>query len=275
VLAPGRGAALLSLTAGGRDVLRPTPPDAEPDPRGPLETGCFPLVPYANRIAHGRFPFAGQDHRVPLNFGDHPHSLHGVGWTAPWTVEQADGESALLSHTHGGGAGWPWRYRAEQRLTLTPGGIVLDLSLTNLSDTAMPGGIGFHPYFALEAGMALRFAARGVWLSTPDLLPDRIAPAATLGDWGAEGGAAVAGDTLVDNCYAGWDGTARVTSPGGRVVTMTARGAPFLHVYRPPGEAFFCLEPVTHMPDALNRDGGMDVLAPGATMAITMEIGVA
>ena len=41
-------------------------------------------------------------------------------------------------------------------------------------------------------------------------------------------------------------------------------------VYTPPGKDFFCAEPVSHMPDAINRmdepEHGLIVLHPGETM---------
>ena len=78
---------------------------------------------------------------------------------------------------------------------------------------------------------------------------------------------------LVDHCYTGWGGRAVIARHDGDVV-LTADGAPALHVYVPPGEDFFCAEPVTAMPDAVNR-GEAAVLAPGARMAIGMRIGSA
>ena len=57
VLRPELGGSVASLTWKGRDVLRPTPAEAT----DPLQTACFPLVPYANRIAGGRFAFGGRE----------------------------------------------------------------------------------------------------------------------------------------------------------------------------------------------------------------------
>ncbi|WP_255245609.1 hypothetical protein [Sphingobium sp. D43FB] len=55
-------------------------------------------------------------------------------------------------------------------------------------------------------------------------------------------------------------------------LTLTASGADWLHVYRPPGSDAFCLEPVSHMPDALNRADGMAIVVPGATHSLSMRI---
>ena len=265
-LLPALGGAIGALRHDGRDVLRPTPAGA----RDVLETGCFPLVPYANRIAYGRFGFAGQSHQLPLNFGDHPHSLHGLGWRAEWAVMKTGQDHAMLVHAHDGRAGWPWAYRAEQRVVLAPGNVRVELSLTNLANAPMPAGLGLHPYFPCDAQTRLRFEAEGVWLADATMLPTEVAVAAHFGDWAA--GAVVAGETLIDNAYEGWHGAARIGQAWGGF-TMRGEGAGVLHLFRPSGTDFFCAEPASHLPDAINRDG-MDALAPGESRTLAMTLNV-
>src|SRR3954447_21048772 len=58
-----------------------------------LNAGCFPLVPFANRIRDGQFSCGGRVVRLAPNMAGDPSPLHGQGWLAPWTVERC-GESA-------------------------------------------------------------------------------------------------------------------------------------------------------------------------------------
>lgn len=266
-LSPSLGGALLWFAADGADLLRRTPDGAT----DPLETASFALVPYANRIAHGCFTFDGVTCQLPLNFGDHPHSLHGFGWQTGWTAIETSARHATLVHAHGGDAGWPWAYRAEQKVVLTESRLSMSLTISNEGERPMPAGLGFHPYFAADEATRLQFDAGSLWLSTPDMLPEREAPADALGDWSRA--AAVLGDSLIDNVYGGWSGVARVERGDGLNLVLTGEGAEWLHVYRPPDFAFFCLEPVSHMPDAINR-GGMAVVAPGQQMTVGMTIAV-
>lgn len=266
-LSPSLGGALLWFAADGADLLRRTPDGAT----DPLETANFPLVPYANRIAHGRFTFDGTTCQLPLNFGDHPHSLHGFGWQTAWMAVETSERHATLVHEHGGDAGWPWAYRAEQTVVLTQSSLSLTLTITNEGDRPMPAGLGFHPYFAGDAATRLQFDAGSLWLSTPDMLPEREAPADALGDWSRP--SPVLGDSLIDNVYGGWSGVARVERGDGLRLVLTGDGVDWLHVYRPPGLDFFCLEPVSHMPDAIHR-GGMAVVDPGRQSRIGMTIAV-
>lgn len=266
-LSPAVGGSLRWLALDGVDLLRRAPEGAA----DPLAMASFPLVPYANRIADGRFTFDGQDYQLPRNFGDHPHSIHGFGWQATWTASETAETAATLVHDHGGDAGWPWPYRAQQQIALTPSQLSMSLSLRNGGDAPMPAGLGFHPYFLADPATTLRFDARSLWLSTPAMLPDREVSADALGDWSRP--AMVRGDRLIDNAYAGWTGPAIVARGDGLRLTIDATGADMLHVYRPPGSVDFCLEPVSHMPDAINRNA-MPVLAPGATLRLSMTIAI-
>ena len=246
--------------------MRPLPPGA----RDPLQSACFPLLPYANRIALGRFPFHGETYQLPRNFGDHPHSLHGLGWQRAWSAAASGPSSAVLGHAHDGGPGWPWAYRAEQRLELTEGGLIAELALTNADTRAMPAGLGFHPYFPADGTTRLKASSTRLWLADAGMIPVRPVAPDHFADWAT--GAPVQRADLVDNCYEGWDGSARIDHAGRRL-RIAAEVTPDFHLYIPPGAGFFCFEPVTHLPDALNR-GGMVVLAPGETLRLAMRVSV-
>lgn len=263
-LDPDAGGAIASLDRAGLPVLRPTAPGAT----DPLAFASFPLVPYANRIAHGRFEFDGTPHHLPPNRAGQQHPLHGVGWIASWQIEQAGADRATMVHHHRPDAAWPWDYQARQRLRLDPSGLEVVLAVQNVGDAAMPVSLGFHPYFERAPVTRLRFAAGSVWLTDATLLPTTEAPGDALADWAS--GAVPDTSHLIDNAYAGWGGDAWLSRDDGDVV-LTATGTSLLHLYMPPGEPFFCAEPVTAMPDALNRGAALR-LAPGATVEIAMAI---
>ena len=135
-LRPEIGGCLASLTRGGLEVLRTMPKSV----RNPLESACFPLVPYCNRIRGARFEWQGREVRLPANFAPEPHSLHGLGWQQPWDVTREGGFKCSLAHSHDGSGGWPWAYEAEQRVRLGPQGCAITLDVTNRADEPMPCG---------------------------------------------------------------------------------------------------------------------------------------
>lgn len=269
-LRPDLGGAIASLRYRDRDILRPTPDSAS----GSLETACFPMVPYANRIANGTFTFAGKSIRLPPNMGDHPHSLHGVGWLSAWTVTSLEADRATLAHWHDADARWPWDYVAYQSFHMLPDGLDARLEVVNRDVRAMPAGLGFHPYFRAPPGTLLRFASRWMWQCDDTQLPTRAGKADHLADW--EAGASCRQLHLIDHCYAGWKQVVVLHLDTDDIV-LTATGAHSLHVHLPVGGEIVGLEPVTHMPDALNRrEGeavtGMRVLQPAQSLDLSMRI---
>jgi aldose 1-epimerase len=265
-LRPEVGGALASLTLDGTEVLRTMPQGAT----HPLEAACFPLVPYCNRIRDGRFTFAGREIVLPPNFAPERHSIHGLAWQREWRVESAvEGKCVIVDDYDGLGA-WPWAWRAEQRVRLGDKGCAITLVLTNRGDTAMPAGIGLHPYFRRREGARVRFAADHVLLSDPECLPTGVtAPADHFADF--RHGAALPPET-VDHCFAGWSGEATIEDDLG-TIAITASGAPHLHVYAPADGSALCLEPVGHTPDAPNRaPEAMTILPPGCSATLTLRI---
>jgi aldose 1-epimerase len=86
-------------------------------------------------------------------------------------------------------------------------------------------------------------------------------------------GAQRVGSAALDNCFAGWDGEAHAVWASDAPALRIEAEAPFRHliVYTPPGQDFFCVEPVSHMNDPINRmdstaDNGLRILAPGETL---------
>jgi aldose 1-epimerase len=275
-LVPQWGGGISRLTYEGIDVLRP-PLGGPGDPR-PLELACFPLVPFANRVAHGRFTFGGRAVALEGNLDGQPHPLHGHGWLAPWRVEDSGEGRALLSFVHKAGA-WPWPYRVTQQVELGGHGLSLALTLTNLADEPAPAGLGFHPYFPDRANARLTANLDGVWGIDTAFLPTAHHDGLPFADW--RGGAALAQPSLIDHCHTGWDGSARIDLSGqGLTLRMTASAdLRWLHVYSPPGEDFFCVEPVSHRPDALNAPDplsqGVRSLGAGESMTVSMTLDVA
>jgi len=267
VLAPGVGGAIAAFTVDGRDVLRPMTEGAT----DALLTASFPLVPFCNRIPDGRFVFEGREVVLPPNLGDHPHTLHGQGWRAVWTVETAKDGEALLSYDHAPDA-WPWAYRAEQRFVLSEAGFRAELTVTNTGDAPMPAGLGFHPYFPRRPGETLTAVNDGVWLIDSDVLPTTHHPGPWEADWAA--GAAVEGHGLIDHCYTGWGQRAVLSAPGAPDTVITASATcRWLHVYVPPGERYLCVEPCASRPNPFGQgETGMVTLAPGESRSVWMAV---
>ena len=266
-LAPEHGGSVLGFTYKTHDILRPARHEI-PQNWSAKDFGAFPLVPFCSRITNGRFEGAHHKVQLPANMPPERHAIHGFGWQSAWTITESGPAMAELSHVYGG-AVWPWAYTARQRFELSAQGLALTLSLTNQSDTMMPAGLGWHPYFP-RGDAYLKAATTGIWLDRDE----RSAPAPAHAD--LNGGRWVK-DLDLD---AAFEISEPVQSIHWPEINLTIKSDPVfgkLVVYVPPGRDYFCVEPVTHAPDAVNstlpREAtGLRQLAPGETLSGTIGL---
>lgn len=235
-------------------------PGARTDPN---ELACYSLLPYSNRIGGGRFECDGRLVRVPRNRSAEPLPIHGDGWLAHWQLDDATDTQLGLSLDRSNGA--PYAYRATQVYALDGATLTIALGIENTGATRLPFGLGVHPFIVRDASTELAAAASGLWLSTPDWLPSRHVGAPPAWRFGI---AYPLPDTLVNHAFTGWGGGATIAWPQRRLGLTVTADADCYVLYTPPGEPFFCFEPVDHPIDAVNLPGGgaahgMTLLAPG------------
>lgn len=270
----GAVAAFRTSRGGGFDLMR-AGDEAALAARNVNQSASYPLFPYSNRMRDCTLHHGGRKYRLAPNFGSHPHSIHGNAWQRAWTVAESDATSATLTLTHDAAdirrAEWPFAYRAEQRFRLDAGGLALALTLVNTGDVPAPAGIGAHPYFTRTTGTRLSTQAAGYWRNDEGMMPVAFEPVPPA--WNFADGKLVA-PLSIDNCFAGWTGAARIEWPEAGIALRIDADPVFGHavIYVPPGKPFFCVEPVSHANDGMNRmakgaaDTGVRVLAPGETL---------
>ena len=239
----------------------------------------FPLVPFSNRIRDAEFSFLGEKIRLPSPAFAKPHALHGLGWRRAWQVHESSANVIQIFHTNPGGA-WPWPYEARQTLSVADDQLSLTLSLKNTGARTMPAGIGFHPHFPRNPDLEISVRADGYWQTgaADPGIPTGWSPIApdtdVFKDSDTEG-------TDLDNCFTGWNRQARLDYTRARYRTDLKASATFsnLVIYCPPGRDFLCLEPVSHVNDAVNLTGistaqQMDRLESGETLEGTLHLAV-
>ena len=265
VVEPEDGGAIREFTWRGREIFRTNSASGSGNP---LEQACFPMVPFCNRIPFGKFNFAGRNVHVPHNWQGDAHTIHGEGWRGRWSVVDSSDRHVHLAFS-GGAAGWPWPYRAEQRIDVDADGVSIELSAVNVGQESMPIMLGLHPYFAIDVRTRLRAHLPRYWAADDTSLP--VTECATPKQWGFET-AGVEGLPVIDNCFSGWDGVATLLRPEWSV-GLHATGCRWLHLYRPVGQDYLCMEPQSSANGALNRDTAeVPVLRPGERSAIGMRV---
>ena len=244
----------------------------------PRMLSAFPMVPFIGRIERGVFAFQGHMVQLSPNMPPEPHAIHGLGWQSEWDITIREGTSVSLTHTHDGQSDWPWAYKAEQVFSTHEHSLTWTMTLTNQSVRDMPAGLGWHPYFPIE-GAQIQADVTSIWNGqedgaiehTPQVLePDTdlrsMRPVKTLD---------------LDHCFSAGDGGVQLHWPErGVKLRMSASSAlRHLTVYTPSGEPYFCVEPVSHMPNAINsqlraQETGLKVLKPGANLQADITLTV-
>ena len=289
-VAPGLGGSLthLAWTADGRpevDLLRRSGA-ADIASGNPSRLASFVMVPFTNRIDAGRIPLpSSSDPRhaveVPINRPTQNVAIHGFGRSAPWEVVEATASSLKLTQSFQT-AGNPYDYLAEQTFELGQDDVSCRVRVTNRGQAGLPFGIGFHPWFDRTSAATLTLRAAQAFRMDDRDMPLEAMPLETVfGSKNSDGSCTmtIAAKTPFDTPVSGWSGRAIVTWPERKTaLTIAGEGAlRLVHIFSPKEPAVFCVEPVSHLPDVVNRRhlaayGDMTLLAPGASMEGSMRL---
>lgn len=272
-LDPCAGGAVTALRHRDLNVLRPAPPRSGPA-FSPIEYAAFPMIPFVGRIHNGRFVSDGTAIELHPNMPPEPHAIHGHGWRAAWKLESESVDAATLVYKHLADA-WPWDYSARQTFRLDDNQLTIDLSVTNHGAAQMPAGLGWHPYFFRENAI-LTLPTTHEWSCddrTGDNSPQVIQPCDDLST-----GKQVEALNL-DTTFSVSRAAISITWPTHSVTMVSDPVFAQATIYVPPGQDYFCAEPITHAPNAVNgalsdEATGLQWLAPGETLSGSIELTV-
>jgi aldose 1-epimerase len=265
---PALGGCITGLWLGGVPVLRSGPAGSLTTAR---QSGCYPLVPFSNRIAHATLKWQGTLHPLIQNNASEPHAIHGVGWQAAWTVLESDAQFAMLSFEHRKDSAWPFAFDASQTFRLRPGVLELTLGITNQSGVPAPVGLGWHPFFVKRAKSHIAFEASGRWEMGDDKLPTHRSAS-----HGIDADCALLD---VDHCFDGWNHVVQLRDEA--LHSRITSNLNHLVVFTNGTRDMVAIEPVSHVNNALNlmdstgaraEELGVRVLQPGESMTAQMSI---
>lgn len=154
IVVPSVGSNMVALRYGkeGAHILHEptTLDDLSNDPTG----YGYPILMPPNRVWAAQFALEGIVYRFPVNREDyHIHGLvHSVEWDVVEHTCSEDGgavlETVMDSSTQPTvQAVYPQHFRLTMRYVLRDGKVIVSTQCVNLSDAALPFGVGFHPYF--------------------------------------------------------------------------------------------------------------------------------
>lgn len=235
------GGRIARLVIAGFDLLVTSGPSTTP-----LHWGCYPMVPWAGRLRHGRFEHEGRTIAMPIDMP--PNAIHGTGYTSAWEVRDQGIDFVELDV----GLEWPLGGRAHQHLQLTPDALVCVLTAIAGHDS-MPVTLGWHPWFVKPVSDHLVFDAYypcdDEQIPTGELAPPPERP------W--------------DHCFVGPSLPLELVYANGLRVSVESDCDHWV-VYDQRSYAT-CVEPQSGPPNALDM-GRAQVLQPGEMLQRTMTV---
>ena len=245
LIAPTAGGRIAQITCEGVEWLC-----GHDDNAAAIAWGCYPMLPWAGRIRHGRFHFDGGAYQLPLNLG--AHAIHGVGFALPWQVETKSPTQVELLLQLPQDERWPFGGTARQRIAIADRTLRMELSMT-AGKLAMPRPVlGWHPWFRKPE--RLEFAPTHCY-------PRDAAGIATLPlaepHWGS----------AWDDCFINTKPV--VLNRAGQALQLTSDCDHWV-VFDERAQAT-CVEPQSGPPDAFNLDPAQR-LAPGEAAATWFEL---
>ncbi|MDP5185025.1 aldose 1-epimerase family protein [Blastococcus sp. BMG 814] len=273
-----RGGTLRRLTVGSWEVL-----DGYPAGRVLPGWRGATLVPWPNRLRHGRWSWQGTGLQLDVRSPEEPHAIHGLVTWQPWTVlAEADG-SVTVGTTVEPQPGYPFRLAVAVDHVLSADRLTSTLRVRNTGDRPAPFGAGFHPY--LSVGEVDDGGIGEAELTLPartELVLDGGLPTGERrpydGAVGRIGECAL--DTPLTDLERDDDGWwhVRLRGSAGELTVSADAAWPWLQVYTgdtlPEGQRrrSLAVEPMTCPPNALADDVDLQVLEPGAEWAGTWSL---
>jgi aldose 1-epimerase len=269
------GATLRSYTVAGTAVIDGFEADEVcPGGRGQL------LLPWPNRIAQGRYEFAGRRQQLPIDEVELGHAIHGLSRWCDWRVEARGDDHARLSHRVNARPGYPFQLELSVEYRVSSSGLTVTVGATNIGEASCPFGAGAHPYFRFEGARAdaVELCVRAAeWLEVDSRsIPTRHRE--------IEGSAVdfrrarLIGASQLDQAFTGLerdrDGLAQVLLCAGEreLRVWLDRSFGFVQVYtgdtlpdRARRRLGIAVEPMTCAPDAFNSGDGLIVLPAGGS----------
>ena len=275
------GASVRELTYRGRDLVLPYAADeVRPNFRGAA------LAPWPNRIADGRYTFAGVERQVALTEPARGNALHGLaGWLDFGAIEQTPSR-VTLGATIVAQLGYPHRVDVEVVFELGDDGLRSSITGVNSGTDAAPWGTSAHPYLRAGEGRVDDWTLLLPAAEVLEVTPDRLLPVAqaSVTTAGGDAGAGVwdfrearqIGDVFIDHAFTALDRDAsghtavevRTADGSGVAITWDAV-CPWVQVHtadQPVAERSrlgLAVEPMTCPPDAFNSGTDLIVLEPG------------
>lgn len=249
------------------------------------------LVPWPNRVAGGRYRWAGTTQQLAISEAKTGNAIHGLGRWSAWQLVRIGPAAASASYVVRAQSGYPFTVAFRASYVLGDAGLVVTMTAKNLGAVPAPVGMGAHPYLYAPGPDGSPARADDAQLTVPAdlrlLVNEALIP---IGDIEVADGpfdfraARPVGPLAIDHCFTGLrrdaDGMARVLIDGGGGSVTVWMDAAWEYIQVFTGDTLsederrrsIAVEPQTCPADAFNSGHGLRILEPGESFEGTWGI---
>ena len=229
------------------------------------------LSPFVCRIKDGKYDFNNHAYKINKYYlGE--EAIHGLLFDVTFTLVDhgADNNNAFATLEYNytkQNEGFPFQYTCSVTYRLEANSkLVIETSIINRSDTAMPLSDGWHPYFSLGG----KIDELSFQLNSNKLVEftDRLVPTGTIIEYEKFQQSEILGDDFLDNCFLLNENNEaacvlRNSTTGLALHIWPDAAYPYLQVYTPPHRNSIAIENLSSTPDAFNNKMGLMILNAG------------
>ena len=246
-ISPDMGASIINFLEKNKNIniFRPLGNNNKINKYNSYFTGYFATVPYFGNIRKKSFYDynKGEYISLPKNHILEPETIHGEGWINKWKVNKLTKNSIELSFYHDAKKGFPCIYNATQKFKLTKNSLIISISIENLDQYPFDCGIGFHPLFNIDKNSK-------IYSNSFNYLQENKSNNFKITKYSNKKFLDL-NKNKIDKTFLNWNGKSKlIINKNISLNIINNKKINNLHVYSPPKENFFCIEPVTNTADA-------------------------
>ena len=244
-ISPEMGASITKFknVTSGEDIFRPLSNKKKIIKKNCYFSGYFATVPYFGAISKKTFLYKKKYVSLSKTHPLEPDTIHGEGWVNKWKVKSKSKISTELIYNHHGKKGFPFKYRVNQEFVLKNKSLFINISIINADKDSFDCGIGFHPWFNIS-----KFS--GIYSNNFTYIkeyPKKVFKKKLF----SRNKFLDLNKFKIDKTFIDWNGKAKLVINKDTIIEIkNKKNINNLHVYSPPNENFFCIEPVTNIGDA-------------------------
>ncbi len=245
------------------------------------------LSPYSNRIKNGQYTFNNIFYQMDINFPSENHSIHGLLHNRSFEIvdtKTTEHEAIIeLSNKYcGDQSGYPFNYAITVRYLFRELTVSCESIIQNLSDTAIPIGDGWHPYFTTGSNidsLYLRMPSKQV----VDIDKNNMIPNGEFLPYGEFIKMNKISDRFLDNCFSVKSANVlfrtSLFDPAKNLMIKVwnetgYRKYNYIHLYTPPHRKSIAIEPTSSPPNSFNSETDLIVLRPKEKVSLSWGIEV-